>query len=107
MAGFGIHISGDSGVKLRKSYRIDGEDWDIVKYDTLMARTENYATTEFVTRKIIMDPGSRRIPVTLIHEALHIISDNAKLGLSEDIVQRVAHGIYAFIRDNKINFLED
>ena len=94
-------------MKLNKTYRIDGEDWDVVKDDMLMARTENYATTEFVTRKIIMDPSSRRIPVTLIHEALHIISDNAKLGLREDTVQRVAHGIYAFSRDNKINFLED
>ena len=94
-------------MKLNKTYRIDGEDWDIEKDDTLMASRGDYGTTVFVEKKIKMDPNSKRIPVTLLHEALHIISDNANLELSERICERLSHGIYAFIRDNNINFLED
>ena len=37
---------------------------------------------------------------------IHAVSENGKLELEEKQVARLAHGLYAIIRDNKLNFNE-
>lgn len=94
-------------MKLKKTYRIDGENWELVRDKKLMSDASSYGKANFVRKQIIIDPTSNRTPITLLHEAIHVIGDNAELELKEQSVKRLSHGIYAFIRDNKVNLLED
>ncbi len=38
---------------------------------------------------------------TLLHEAVHGMSDEYVWGIDETMAERIANGVYAFIRDNR------
>lgn len=39
---------------------------------------------------------------TLLHEIIHILDDNYKLELNEEIIARLASGLYQVLKDNKL-----
>lgn len=91
-------------MKLKRKYRIDGEDWTCHE---LANDLPMIGKTNFNQRTIMLDLSNGRKEVTLLHEVIHIVDDNAKLDLTEQQVVRLSQGLLAFMRDNKVNFLED
>jgi hypothetical protein len=47
------------------------------------------------------------IAETFLHEIIHVIDHKFNLGLKEDSVYKLSQGLFAVIRDNKINFLSE
>ncbi len=50
----------------------------------------------------VLTDGHPRMFETLLHEAIHEISDQYKVHLSEDNVGRLASGLTAFLQDNRL-----
>ena len=93
-------------MKIPNKIRIDGEDWTVVKNKDLIRNESARGMITYDERLIQLDANSKRTPTSLLHECIHAIDNNAALGLSEEQVKRLAHGVYAIIRDNKLNFNE-
>ncbi len=93
-------------MKIPNKLRIDGEDWIVSKDSDLIRNENNYGEVDHLQRKISLDKNAPKIPVTLLHECIHVVSENGKLDLEEKQVARLAYGLYAIIRDNKLRFDE-
>ena len=93
-------------MKIPNKIRIDGEDWAVISAKNLMLDEGNWGECNHIRREIKLDKDSVKKPTTLLHELIHVISENANLDLKENQVKRLAHGIYAIIKDNKLNFNE-
>jgi len=93
-------------MKIPRKLRIDGEDWIVKKDSDLIRNESNYGEIDYLHREIVLDKSSPKIPVTLLHECIHAVSQNGSLDLEEKQVARLAHGIYAIIKDNNLNFNE-
>lgn len=50
----------------------------------------------------VLVDGHPHLFATFLHEALHEVSDQYKLHLEEDDVDRLANGLAAFLQDNKL-----
>ena len=84
-----------------------GEDWKVTKNRNLTLTDGLWGQTRARDREILLEVGHASIDSTLLHEIIHAIDFNVALGLEEDQVIRLTSGLYAAIRDNKLNFLED
>ena len=93
-------------MKIPKKLRIDGENWIVLKNKNLIRNESARGMITYDKKLIQLDSNSTRTATSLLHECIHAIDNNAALDLSEEQVKRLAHGLYAIIRDNKLNFNE-
>ena len=94
-------------MKIPKSLRLDGEDWKI----ELIHNTEHdldvrhYGKTDD-SKSLITLEANHHTDETFLHEIIHTIETNRFLEMTEQQVFSLSHGLYAVIRDNKLNFNE-
>lgn len=91
-------------MKIPDKIRIDGENWEIIKNKNLLRNESLRGRITYLTRIIELEANSPRIAPSLLHECIHAVDNNANLDLTEEQVKRLAHGIYAIIVDNNLNF---
>ena len=92
-------------MKIPRTLKIDGETWTVerhlVKKNDL--ETQYFGRTDHYEKKITIDM-SRRSNSTFLHEIIHAVDVNRHLDLEERQVKALAHGLYAVIIDNNLDF---
>ena len=94
-------------MKIPSKLRMFGEDWKVIKNRNLSLTDGLWGQMKGRSREILLEVGHASIDTTLLHEIIHAIDRNMMIGLEEEQVTRLSSGLYAAIRDNKLNFLED
>lgn len=94
-------------MKIPKKLWIDGEEWEINLDDSggTVLDTRNFGMTNIATRKITVDSKQRTGP-SFLHEIFHAIDVNRHLEITEQQIDSLAHGLYAVIVDNNLDFRE-
>jgi len=82
--------------------RVLGQDLAIVADAELVNDRDAYGEYRGLRGEIALFPRAtpNRQGDTLIHEAVHVLSDRLDLGLDEGTVRRLAAGVHAVMRDN-------
>ncbi len=96
-------------MEIPKKLRIGGIDYtvEIVDFkDSDFIKVTHWGHCYHGECKIILNNNinKQKLWQTLLHEAVHIIDNEYNVGLDEDNVDRITSGLYAFLKDNKINF---
>ena len=94
-------------MKIPRKLRIDGEDWRVkkIKVNQNDLETRFFGMADHMERKITIDTV-HRTDSTFLHEIVHAVDVNRHLSLTEEQVKSLSHGLYAVIKDNKLNFNE-
>ena len=98
--------------ELPRVLKIGPYDWAVVKYDESGPEFTTCGQTDFETQEIIlwtsMLPNTSTVVGTVLHECLHVIFENEKLGKlkknksarEEQIVLGFEAGLISLLRDN-------
>jgi Zn-dependent peptidase ImmA (M78 family) len=83
--------------------KIAGITYDIV-YKTSEEMNGLIGTADFNRQLISINKEHTRQTqeIALVHELLHIVSDAYGVGLTEDQIKILTHGLVAFYKDNEI-----
>lgn len=105
----GKKIGGDS-INVLDKVKIGWKDYKVIKSKPEMALNSDggicYGKIFYDKREIYIndDYDEEQQKVTLLHEVLHGVDEIYGLGLSEDQVEGLGHGLYALIKDNPTLF---
>ena len=89
-------------VKIPKEIKIGIYPYKIDLVPNLKLNKGSWGTTNHTEKTIVLDSGLPPLELnqTLIHEVVHIISENFRCLLDEDNVERLANGIGELLFDN-------
>ena len=84
---------------LGQNFKVDFVDRSVITGSTI---GNVDATTQTIT--IAKDLPEEVQNATLLHEVFHVLSDSMAVGLTEEQVEALSNGLYAFLSDNNIKF---
>ncbi len=89
--------------------KIGGIEYEIVQLkprDGKLVKVRNWGEINFLECKIYLNKeiDNQRKWKILFHEVLHVIEEDNELDSVESYIQTISCSIYAFLKDNKLNF---
>jgi hypothetical protein len=87
-----------------------GREYSVVRDSHTADRSECWGFLDLLTDEILLKARSSdafsmtREKQVFMHELIHIIDDNLRIGLGDDDAQRLAVGLVTLIVDNKLDF---
>jgi hypothetical protein len=97
-------------LRIPKKIKAFGREYAVVRDTHFADKVECWGYLDLLTDEILMKKRSTdaftmtREKQVFMHELIHIIDDNLKLGLDEPQTQRLAVGIVTIIIDNRLDF---
>lgn len=88
-----------------------GREYQIIRDNTITDKIECWAFLDLFRDEIVMKKRSTEFCMghekqVLLHELIHLVDDNLRIGLSEEQTQMLAVGLVAIMVDNKLDFTD-
>ena len=87
--------------------KVGGIEYGVIQLkpkDGKLVKVKNWGEVDFNECRIYIDEGAdeQRKWQILIHEVIHVIECDNNMDSSDNYIQTISSGFYAFLKDNKL-----